>query len=235
MISIKKKSQILIIVLAVITYSCNNFTSKSSDNIQATSSDSSVRANISKNLLTDFIPVFKDGDINVAVEIPAGTLEKWEVDKSGGRAKLEYVDNKPRIIQYLGYPGNYGMIPRTLLSKELGGDGDPLDVIVLGPPAGRGSVVKCKLIGVLFLLDRGEIDDKLIAVMEDSPLYSVNSIVELDNSYNGLMEILELWFTNYKGPGKMESKGFGDKNKAIEILNFAIEGYQQNNNSSNSK
>ena len=46
---------------------------------------------------------------------------------------------KPREVKYLGYPGNYGMIPRTLLPKELGGDGDPLDVIVLGPAVERGS------------------------------------------------------------------------------------------------
>ena len=57
-----------------------------------------------------------------------------------------WINNKPRIINYLGYPANYGMIPKTLLKKENGGDGDPLDVIVLGPPESKGSIVKCKII-----------------------------------------------------------------------------------------
>ena len=44
----------------------------------------------------------------------------------------------PRIVNYLGYPGNYGMIPRAFLPKNLGGDGDPLDVLLLGPSIKRG-------------------------------------------------------------------------------------------------
>lgn len=177
------------------------------------------------NLLTDVVPRFEDGDVNAVIEIPAGTFEKWELDKSTGKIQWELVDNKPRIVKYLGYPGNYGMIPRTLFSKEKGGDGDPLDIMVLGPPVERGDTIKCKIIGVLHLLDRGEQDDKLIAVSTDSPLYEVNSIDELNEDYEGITEILELWFKNYKGSGKMESKGFGDKNKATDLLEAAINDY----------
>ena len=186
----------------------------------------SSKKEITKNLLTDFKPLFNDGDINVVVEIPTGTIEKWEVEKQNGQLKHEIKNNVPRIIQYIGYPGNYGMIPRTLLPKEQGGDGDPLDVIVLGPPVKRGSVVKCKLIGVLHLLDRGEQDDKLIAVLEGTPLYKVNSLEELNENYTGISTIIKIWFTNYKGPGKLESKGFGNKEMATSILNSAIKEYQ---------
>ncbi len=169
-----------------------------------------------------FTSIFKDGDINVAVEISAGTLEKWEVDKSDGKVKLEFKNEKPRIIRYLGYPVNYGMIPRTLLSKELGGDGDPLDVIVLRQPIARGRVVKCKLIGILYLSDGREKDDELIAILPGNPLYEVNNINELNRDFTGITEILQLWFTNYKGPGKIESKGFAGKKEALEILKCAI-------------
>ncbi|MCK5839193.1 MAG: inorganic diphosphatase [Bacteroidales bacterium] len=220
-------SQIILAVLLILFYSCTNtYKDKTHENKQIISAENSEPIEDSRNLLTAFNPLFEDGNINVVVEIPAGTLEKWEVDKSDGKIKLEHIDGKPRIINYLGYPGNYGMIPRTLLSKESGGDGDPLDVIVLGPPIERGSVVKCKLIGVLYLLDRKEQDDKLIAVLADSPLYHVNSVDELNENYNGITQILQLWFTNYKGPGKMESKGFGDKKMAIDILKSAIDEYQ---------
>jgi len=178
------------------------------------------------NLLTDIIPKLEDGDINAVIEIPAGTLDKWELDKSTGKVRWEFIDNKPRIVNYIGYPGNYGMIPRTLLSKENGGDGDPLDILVLGPPAERGSTIKCKIIGVLFLTDRGEEDDKLIAVSNNSPLHDINDLVDLNKNYNGISEIIKLWFTNYKGPNKMVSKGFGSKKIAEDILRDAINEYK---------
>ena len=155
-------------------------------------------------------------------------MDKWELDKTTGKVRWELVNEKPRIINYIGYPGNYGMIPRTLLSKQTGGDGDPLDILVLGPPVERGHVLKCKIIGVLYLKDRGEQDDKLIAISDNSPLYWVNSIEELDKEYIGISDIVQLWFTNYKGPGKMKSYGFGNKKVALDILNGAIKEYEQN-------
>ena len=118
------------------------------------------------------------------------------------------------------------MIPRTLLSKKKGGDGDPLDILVLGPPVERGSVLRCKVIGVLYLNDKGEQDDKLIAVSSNSPMYKINSIVDLNDNYKGVGEIVKLWFTNYKGVGKMESKGYGSKEAAIKILNESIKDFQ---------
>ena len=121
------------------------------------------------------------------------------------------------------------MIPRTLLSKEQGGDGDPLDIIVLGPAEERGSVVKCKIIGVLYLLDKEEQDDKLIAVSTNSPLYQVNDVDELNEKYIGISQILKLWFTNYKGAGITISKGLGNKNDALDILNAAINEYDLSN------
>jgi inorganic pyrophosphatase len=117
------------------------------------------------------------------------------------------------------------MIPQTCLTKENGGDGDPLDIIILGPPLDRGAVVRAKIIGVLYLLDNGEQDYKLIAVASNSPLCNINSIAELNQKYNGISRILEIWFSNYKGPNKMISNGFGTLNNAIEMLNLALDSY----------
>ncbi|MFT5678965.1 inorganic diphosphatase [Patiriisocius sp. Uisw_047] len=180
------------------------------------------------HLLHDIEPLTANGDVNAIIEISAGTLDKWELDKTTGEISWELIDNQPRVVNYIGYPGNYGMIPRTLLSKESGGDGDPLDILVLGAPEERGQVIKCKLIGVLYLQDRGEQDDKLIAVSIDSPMYGVQSIAELNNQYKGVTDIIQLWFSNYKGPGKMESNGFGNKEVALNILTQAINEYQLN-------
>jgi inorganic pyrophosphatase len=180
-----------------------------------------------KNLLKDFAPINPDGTINVVIEIPTGTTAKWEVDKADGSLKWEFKKGKPRIVKYLGYPGNYGMIPQTLLSKDLGGDGDPLDVLVLGSSVPRGSVVKAKLIGVLKFLDEGEQDDKLLAVLSDTPFFEINSIKELDQKFEGVSKIIEIWFTNYKGPGKVESNGMDSIEEAKKVLNMAIKAYME--------
>jgi inorganic pyrophosphatase len=139
-----------------------------------------------RHLVRDFPPRTDAGLVNVVVEIPAGTNAKWEVVKESGRLEWEQRGGRPRVFDYLAYPGNYGMVPRTLLPKELGGDGDPLDVIVLGPALERGSVVAVRLIGILELLDGGEQDDKLIAVLPGAPL--LETLRVWSNSTSGMSE-----------------------------------------------
>ena len=195
----------------------------------------STQKNHRLNFLSDVKAISEDGAINAVIEIPAGTINKWALDKSSGEIRWEKINKKPRVINYIGYPGNYGMIPRTLLSKEKGGDGDPLDIIVLGPPVETARVLKCKIIGVLYLQDGGEQDDKLIAVSRDAPMYAVNSIDELKENYKGIAAIIHLWFINYKGPGKMESSGFGNQKAAIKILQTAMKDYQSNDTKRNSQ
>ena len=183
-----------------------------------------------KNLVDDFEPLLDNGNINVVIEIPTGTNEKFEVEKKTGTLQLETLDNgKPRLINYLPYPFNYGMVPRTVLPKKLGGDGDPLDVFILGQPIKRGTVVECKLIGVLKLLDRGEQDDKLIAVSAESRFYNINNLEELEESFPGVLEISKIWFSNYKGKGKMQFKGFDNKSISDSILNMSIAAYKKIN------
>ena len=75
------------------------------------------------------------------------------------------------------------------------------------------------------MLDRGEQDDKLIAVLPYGPLGNVGDLAELDAKYAGISEILRLWFSNYKGPGKMAAKCFGNRAKASEILEAAVAAY----------
>ncbi len=179
-----------------------------------------------KHFVNDYSPRPSAGLVNVIVEIPSGTNAKWEVDKHDGKLKWEFRNGKPRVVKYLPYPGNYGMIPRTLLSKELGGDGDPLDILVLGPARPRGSVVEARIIGVLKLLDGGEQDDKLIAVMPGSELGGVNNFAQLKSQFKGALDIVELWFANYKGPGEIESKGIGGVAEANAILDDAIMAFE---------
>ena len=102
-----------------------------------------------KNFLTGYPALNEDGTMNAVIEIPAGNNAKYEVTKSGEAMEINIKDGKPRLINYLAYQLNYGMVPQTVLSKKKGGDGDPLDVLVLGPSLPRGSIHKVKVIGAI--------------------------------------------------------------------------------------
>ncbi len=228
---IKFFSVILLVFFSVLFCACRN---ESNQKLRENASDTIIQTSKyvlkgERHFLNDYTPKCENGDVNVVVEIPTGTLEKWEVDKKEGSIKLEFVEGKPRIVQYLAYPGNYGIIPGTLLPKNLGGDGDPLDVLVLGDASERGAVIQCKIIGILIMKDRGEQDDKLIAVKKDSPFYEINSITELDENFSGVLEIVKIWFANYKGPGKIQVDAYLEKPAADSILEISISEFVKNN------
>src|ERR1700761_1032879 len=130
------------------------------------------------------------GDVNVLIEIPAGGLPvKYEMDKASGAL---FVDRFLHTAMF--YPGNYGFIPHTL-SK----DGDPIDVVVIGPtPVVPGAVVRSRPVGALMMEDEAGGDDKIIAVPVDKlhPYYSNIG------SYRDLPEILreqvKHFFEHYK-------------------------------------
>ncbi len=152
------------------------------------------------------------------IEIPAGTQKKYELDKESGRLVQDEIDGAPRVIDYLPYPSNYGMIPNTISSKSQGGDGDPLDILVLGPNIRRGMTVPVKIIGMLKLMDNNEQDDKLIGVYPNSNFWKVSDMNELESSYPGVTEILEKWFLHYKGEGHIQSLGYRNQDEALHIL-----------------
>jgi len=183
-------------------------------------SDHKITSNI--NYLHDIEPLNKDNTVNCVVEITAGTIQKWEISKSDGSIIREHLEGRPRTIKYIGYPANYGIVPMTLLPKNKGGDGDPVDIILLGPPKERGSVVAGKIIGRLNLVDNGETDHKLIAVQKYSSFFDVNSIAELDKKFPGASRIIEIWFANYKGRGKIKTKGFSGAEESIAMLQQSI-------------
>jgi len=167
-------------------------------------------------------PLNSDSTVNMIVEIPAGTTAKYEMNKQSHQLVIDRINGQPRYIDYLGYPGNYGMVPNTILPKAKGGDGDPLDILLLGPAKKRGSVHRVKLIGVLELLDNGEQDDKLIAIDPTSNWAGVSNISALDSLYPGSKTIIATFFEYYKGKGEMQLKGWSDKLKAQEIISKSI-------------
>ncbi len=170
----------------------------------------------------------------MAVEIPTGTSEKWETCTSNaaadpvafprcseakpGRLMVQEVKKGARrVVSYLGYPGNYGSLPRTQ-----GADGDPLDIIAVGPKAERGTVIAVKVVGVIRCIDDGDQDDKVIAITQDSPLFAkVNTLADLNKQAVNGAEILRTWFDSYKGakPGsKMDCSTVDDEVVAAKLI-----------------
>lgn len=176
------------------------------------------------NLYTDFPALNDDGTVNTVIEIPAGTSGKWEVTEGTGLLSWELKNGKPRMIKYLAYPWNYGMIPRTL-----SGDGDALDVLSLGEMQLRGSVNEVKIIGVVRLLDAGDNDDKLIGVLPGSTFWECNNMTDLQTKYPGVAEIIGTWLYYYKGAGAMDIQGFGDVDEAWDIINDCVARYNNSN------
>jgi inorganic pyrophosphatase len=186
-----------------------------------------------RNFLSGYPTRNADGTYNVAVEIPTGTSQKWETCTSSslkdpvafprcneakpGRIMVQEVKKGARrVVSYLGYPGNYGSLPRTQ-----GADGDPLDIIAVGPAIERGTVVAVKVVGVIRCDDGGDQDDKVIGITQDSPLYAkVSTLADLDEQAANGAEILRTWFDSYKGakPSDMNCTKVDDEVVAAKLI-----------------
>ena len=176
--------------------------------------------------LRDFEPLTESGLVNVVIEIPAGDHQKWEVNKESGFLEWELATDTLREINYMGYPANYGMVPRTWLPIDQGGDDDPIDVILLGKTAERGSVIPSRVVGVIKMVDRGEQDDKLIAIDPKSHFYDVHTLEDLQTLYPGVVDILTIWFESYKGGSLVEIQSVEGESRAMFILVQSIQSYK---------
>ena len=177
--------------------------------------------------LVNDIPYKKDS-YQALVEIPAGTTAKWEVNHKTGHLEWEFKNSKPRNVKFLGYPGNYGFIPQTILDKSEGGDGDPLDVIILGTAQDKGSVSEVKIIGAIKLLDRGEQDDKIIAIPSHGAFQNIDTLGEMMVKFPGAIEIIRYWFEGYKGD-KIQFMGYMEHKEAKELIEKAHESWSKHN------
>ena len=158
--------------------------------------------------------------INMVIEIPAGTNHKIEYDPNTDSFINDVEDGKDRVISFLPYPGNYGFIPSTLMDKSRGGDGDALDILVIGETEKIGTVLAVQPIGALLLLDNGEIDTKLIAIPSEpaKQVISPKSFQDFIIQHDAVRMIIENWFLNYKGQGKMELIGWRDDTFALREI-----------------
>ena len=165
---------------------------------------------------TILTPYAEDQTINTVIEIPKGSSNKIEYDR---RRKLMVLDRvEPGIF---AKPTNYGFIPGTLDD-----DGDELDtLLVTEEPVPTGVLVEAVVLGVLEFEDDGEMDHKIICVPADDR-HTGNRIKSLDDLGEQWKKQIEHHFTHYKDlkkPGSTKVQGFGDVNKAHEVIAECIE------------
>ena len=220
-----RRIDVVLVFLLLSTLACQKQAHKKTELSTVSDEIDSIRHTLiaDSNLVFDYDPITDDSLVLAVIEIPAGTNSKWEVAKDGRSIEWERQSGSYRVVEFLAYPFNYGMVPQTSMPISSGGDGDPLDIAVLGPSQSRGAVIPVRLIGILRLRDGGEVDDKLIAIDTSGPLASIRSFEQMDTTLIGISDIIELWFTNYKGSGKMESGGFEGVDSAWKTLAVAIE------------
>jgi inorganic pyrophosphatase len=119
-------------------------------------------------------------NVDVIVEIPKGSRNKYEYDQQVGRIRLERM-----LFTATGYPSDYGFVPDTLAE-----DGDPIDALVLlDEPTFPGCLVNARVIAVFWMHDTKGPDAKLLCVPADDPRWA--HLQELDDV--PMHQITEIW------------------------------------------
>ncbi|MDD4531325.1 MAG: inorganic diphosphatase [Candidatus Pacebacteria bacterium] len=150
--------------------------------------------------------------INIFIENPKGTSNKYELDKESGKIMLDRA-----LYSSVFWPFEYGFIENTLSE-----DGDPLDAVVLvNEPTFPGCVIPSKIIGMLDMEDESGIDYKIIAVPDDKIDPRFKHINSIDDLTEHQRKEIQEFFEVYKRlePNKwVKVTGFQSKEKAEEII-----------------
>ena len=157
-------------------------------------------------------------DFIATIEISKGSKKKYELDKETGLIILDRI-----LYTSTHYPANYGFIPRTL-----GDDKDPLDVLVIcSEDIESLCLVRCYPIGVMYMLDNGANDEKIIAIPYNDPMYNIYTDIEQLPSH--IFEEIQHFFSIYKDLEQKETavKEFGGPAEAIEVIEQCIANYNK--------
>tara|TARA_R110002124_G_scaffold222815_2_gene388200 strand:- start:149 stop:760 length:612 start_codon:yes stop_codon:yes gene_type:complete len=176
--------------------------------------------------------------VTAFIEIVPTDTVKYEIDKATGYLKIDRPQKYSNIV-----PALYGFLPKTYCAEKIAqlarersgrevteGDGDPLDILVLCEKFISHGDIMCeaKPIGGIRLLDGGEADDKIIAVLKGDGVYG--QFNELDELPDGIVERLKHYFLTYKNlPGEkahIEITNVYGREEAHEVIQTSVEDYK---------
>ena len=178
--------------------------------------------------------------VTAFIEIVPTDTVKYEIDKTTGWLKVDRPQKFSNVV-----PTLYGFVPQTycgetiadFCAKQSGradvhhGDGDPLDICVLSEKQilQGGILLRCKPIGGLRLIDKGEADDKIIATLEGDAIY--DSCEDIDDLPKAIIERLRHYFLTYKSipgmPNTCEVAGIYGREVAHQVIRHSISDYRQ--------
>ncbi len=159
------------------------------------------------------------GLVNLVVEIPAGSRNKYEYFAEAGTMALDRV-----LHSSVRYPFDYGFIPNTLAE-----DGAPLDaMVIMEEPTFAGCLIKARPIGVLDMHDSGAYDGKLLCVpVADPRQKDITSIRQI--APNQLEDVAEFFRTYKSLEGRVVViNGWRDHDCVEELLQDCIEAQRKN-------
>lgn len=160
----------------------------------------------------------KPTDFIATIEISKGSKKKYELDKETGLIIMDRI-----LYTSTHYPANYGFIPRTY-----GDDKDPLDVLVIcSEDIEPLSLVRCYPIGVMYMLDNGAKDEKIIAIPYNDPTY--NYYTDIQQLPSHIFEEIQHFFSIYKDLEHKETavKEFGGPAEAVEVIEQCLANYEE--------
>ena len=155
----------------------------------------------------------EDRSVDVLVEIPRGSRQKYEVDHETGRIRLDRV-----LFSSVHYPADYGFVMDTL-----GGDGDPLDaIVVVEEPTFPGCIVPARPIGTLFMSDQQGDDEKILAVPVGDPRFDeVRRLEDLAKHWLREIETFFATYTELEPRRPTELKGWHNVDVAWRLIDEA--------------
>ena len=169
------------------------------------------------NLWHDIDPGNED-EINVIIEIPKGSKNKYEIDKKTGLIALDRAMHSAQ-----DYPFDYGFVPQSYWD-----DGDAFDALVLTTyPLASGVLVRVRPVAVMEMIDDGESDNKLIGVPVRDPRW--DDIHDLNDINKHTVKEIEHFFSTYK---KIQNKevaviGFRGKKEAQDCFKRSLSLYKE--------
>ena len=158
-------------------------------------------------------------ELNMIVEIPRGSRNKYELHKESGLIRLDRL-----LYSAVYYPGDYGFVPRTLAS-----DGDPLDLVcMVTVPTFPGCLIEVRPIGLFLMEDAKGLDEKVLAVPRRDPLYG--EYQELDDAPPHFLKEMMHFFTIYKDleeEKRTTVQGWRPRSEVAGVVEEAIRRYAE--------